>query len=269
VAYSFDGVAKTVTLSSPTSSLTFTTNDLYSRAVDWVQSGDGAGYEFPFATVGGEPIGSGQSAGFFLFLGQSWTIIIPSGIDDVTVQGNLFRDPDDLTTNPLFTNSAGALVTIEKSVVALGYSTGGGGFTSSDRTTLNATATAVSSLNDLSAEQAEAAALAALTAFDPLVAADLDTIESNIGLLLDASYGDYTVDATANTGTIFKLDGTIGKVFDLLDENGNPASQGVHRRVGRIKLLNIIIIDNNPLHPVRVFISGVDDYSPMPLNEPR
>jgi len=137
VAYSFDGVAKTVTLSSPTSSLTFTTNDLYSRAVDWVQSGDGAGYIFPFETVGGEPIGSGQSAGFFLFLGQGWTIIIPSGIDAVTVQGNLFRDPDDLTSNPLFTNNAGALVNTQQSVVALGYSTGGGTFSSSDRALLS------------------------------------------------------------------------------------------------------------------------------------
>jgi hypothetical protein len=108
-----------------------------------------------------------------------------------------------------------------------------GGFTSSDRTTLNATATAVSSLNNLSAEQAEAAALAAIIAFDPLTADGIGTIEANIGLLLDASYGDYTVDATANTGTIFKLDGTIGKVFDLFDENDAPASQGVYKRVGR------------------------------------
>ena len=141
MAYSFDGVAKTITLSSPTNALTFTTNDLYSRGVDWVQSGDGAGYVFPFETVGGEPIGSGQSAGFFLFLGQGWTIVIPSGIDAVTVQGNLFRDPDDLTTNPLFTNNAGALVQVQQSVVALGYSTGGGTFSSSDRTLLNSAAT--------------------------------------------------------------------------------------------------------------------------------
>jgi hypothetical protein len=140
VAYAFDGINKTITLSSPISSLTFSNNDLYSRAVDWVADG-GSGFEFPFQkTVGGEGLGSGQTAGFYLFLGQGWTIIVPVGIDSVTVQGNFLRDPDDLSGAPLFTNSAGALITIESSVVALGYSTGGGGFTSSDRATLTTSA---------------------------------------------------------------------------------------------------------------------------------
>ena len=225
MAYSFDGVAKTVTLSSPTSSLTFTTNDLYSRAVDWVQSGDGAGYIFPFETVGGEPIGSGQSAGFFLFLGQGWTIIIPSGIDTVTVQGNLFRDPDDLTANPLFTNNAGALVNTQQSVVALGYSTGGGTFSSSDRALLSSANT-----------QATTAASNSGTLESRLTAeraTNLDAIPTIADDTAALARGDIEVDSDTNTLTLRKPDGTILITYNLTDADDVATLVGALQRTAQ------------------------------------
>jgi hypothetical protein len=153
--------------------------------------------------------------------------------------------------NPTYTDATGDFPFVEVSGVKIVYSTtrngtiqqiasgDAGGFTGSDRTTLNATATAISALNDLSAEQAEAAALAAITAFDPPTADDLGTIESNIGLILAQATiarkgitNRHKIDAAANTGTLYDDDGTTPLyVFALLDSSGTAASTGVFERV--------------------------------------
>jgi hypothetical protein len=113
-----------------------------------------------------------------------------------------------------------------------------GAFTEDDRTTISAIESAIAALNNLSAEQAAAAALAAITTFDPLTADDLGTIESNIGLILAQATiarkgvtNRHKVDATANTGTLYDDDGTTPLyVFDLLDSSGTATSTGVFER---------------------------------------
>lgn len=124
MGFSFNGLTKKITLTSGTT--TFSTNAIYSRWKDWVLAGN-AKWLPAFTGLGGEPIGGGLTAGFYLFLTNGWSII-PDDVDHtLTVQGNLVRSPDDLSGEPIFQPvSSDVLIIQQSSVVAIGYSTGGG-----------------------------------------------------------------------------------------------------------------------------------------------
>ena len=124
--YQFDGNAKTITILG-TGEVEITANDLYSRWVDWVQSGVGAGFDEVVSAIGGERIDDrGRTSGVYVFIGLGWSLVVPSSITTLTVEGNVTRDPDDTSGAPLYINQGAAMIIREVSVVALGYSTGGG-----------------------------------------------------------------------------------------------------------------------------------------------
>ena len=124
--YQFDGSTKTITILG-SGEVEITANDIYSRWVDWVQSGLGAGFDEVIKTIGGESIGGGLTSGVYVFLGLGWSLVVPSSITTLIVEGNVARDPDDTSGAPLYINQGAAMIIREVSVVALGYSTMGGG----------------------------------------------------------------------------------------------------------------------------------------------
>lgn len=82
MAYTFDGINKTITLDSPggtasPSTINLDVIDLYSRWKDWVVQSDNSKYYEAFSTVGGDPIGGGQSISAYIFLQNEWKIKPP------------------------------------------------------------------------------------------------------------------------------------------------------------------------------------------------
>jgi len=123
MGYIFDGLSRRITLTAGTSQ--FSTNDLYSRWKDWVIAGN-ARWLAAFSTSGGEAIGQGQTAGFYLFLDNGWSIV-PASVSELTIFGNLLRFPGDISNVPIFQGIVGNIKIIQQtSSVAIGYSTGGG-----------------------------------------------------------------------------------------------------------------------------------------------
>jgi hypothetical protein len=146
MAYTFNGPAKTITIGG-TGAVTVTANDIYSRWVDWVHTGVGAGYDEVMRASGGEDTGRGFDSGVYVFLGFGWSLVVPAIITTLTVQGNVARDPRDASGQPLLINQGAALVILEVSAVALGYSSGDGGFTSGDRASLQSTRDRILDMN--------------------------------------------------------------------------------------------------------------------------
>jgi hypothetical protein len=81
LAYTFDGDAKTITLSTGTTS--FSWGDAYSRWKDWANS-DGPWASFAFHAIGGDDLGGGVRAGDYYFLQPGWTIV-PQDADHVLI----------------------------------------------------------------------------------------------------------------------------------------------------------------------------------------
>lgn len=98
MSYTFDGINKTITLASPggtasPSTINLDVIDLYSRWKDWVLLSDNSKYYEAFITVGGEPIGGGQSISSYIFLTNGWKIKPPE--EDCVINtsnGNLASD---------------------------------------------------------------------------------------------------------------------------------------------------------------------------------
>jgi hypothetical protein len=87
MAYVFDGLAKTITLTAGTTA--FGSQDLYSRWKDWVLEGN-ASFSNAFEAFGGNELGGSLLAGDYYFLQEGWTII-PQDADHVLqVAGNLY-----------------------------------------------------------------------------------------------------------------------------------------------------------------------------------
>ncbi len=124
MGYTFNGETRRITLTNGTTQ--FVTNDLYSRWKDWVLAGNSKWLR-AFETDGGNPIGGGLTTGFYLFLANGWSIVPWNSNHTLTVVGNLLRSPDDLSGVPIFQQvAANVLIQQQTSVVAIGYSTGGG-----------------------------------------------------------------------------------------------------------------------------------------------
>lgn len=118
MAYTFNGVAKTITLSSGTVTLDLV--DLHSRWKDWVLSGN-AQYAQAFKAIGGDI----PAIPLYLFLLNGWRIVpqsanhvlsVTNGILEVDGGGEPFVDP---------AGSFAIRINRQAPGIAIGYSTSG------------------------------------------------------------------------------------------------------------------------------------------------
>lgn len=125
MAYTFDGVAKTITLTAQT---VMSVRDVYSRWVDWVITSDNTKFLPAFATLGGDAIdpGAGTSVPIYAFLTNGWRIRPQESSHTLTVNDGILLvqgggDP--------FLNTLGSFVVrinYQQPVQAITVSTGGG-----------------------------------------------------------------------------------------------------------------------------------------------
>ena len=126
MAYTFNGVAKTITLTAQT---VMSVRDVYARWVDWLTVSDNAKYLPAFSTVGGDVIdpAAGTAVPIYAFLENGWrirpeesshTLAVTGGILLVTGGGDPFLNP---------TGSFTVRVNYQQPVQAITVATGGGG----------------------------------------------------------------------------------------------------------------------------------------------
>lgn len=149
MTYTFNGATKRIVLSTGTTAVDL--EDLYSRWKDWVLTSDNSKYLQAFRTVGKDPDGEGGFTGSYIFIMNGWSITPQSASHTLTLNGNLFRDADDLSGEPLVQTVPTYTINIilARSSLAQGIDTGGGGFTSSDRSVLAAIQEIAQDLRDL------------------------------------------------------------------------------------------------------------------------
>lgn len=102
MAYTFDGVAKTITLTAQTA---VSVRDVYARWVDWLVISDNMKYPPAFTSVGGETIdaGTGTTVPAYVFLQNGWRIRPEESSHTLTVGGGilLVAGGGDPFLNPL------------------------------------------------------------------------------------------------------------------------------------------------------------------------
>lgn len=118
MAYTFNGVAKTITLSSGTVTLDLV--DLHSRWKDWVLAGN-AKYAPAFSTIGGES----PKIPLYLFLSNGWKIVPQSANHVLAVTNGILETDDD--SNPFVNPAGGYSIQIDREApgIAIGYSSTG------------------------------------------------------------------------------------------------------------------------------------------------
>lgn len=87
----FDGPNKIITIVNGETEID-AQRDLYSAWKRWVLINDNAKYLQAFRTVGGDPIGAGQTVSAYFFLLNGWRVRSWEGDHFLTVDGNLFVD---------------------------------------------------------------------------------------------------------------------------------------------------------------------------------
>ena len=105
MGYQFDGTNKLIILTAGT--LSASAVDIYSRWKDWVLVSDDSKYLNAFLTVGGDPIGPGQTVAPYIFLNttEGWKIRPQEATHELRIAGNLYSlDP----VQTLFTSTLGA-----------------------------------------------------------------------------------------------------------------------------------------------------------------
>ena len=129
MSYTFDGVDSLIILPAATPSINV--QDMYSRWKEWTLVGDNSKYAPAFTTIGGDPIGGGQSVAAYIFLNTTagWRIRPSEANQQLAFTGNLYSVDPSL---PLFVSTLGSFtvtVTIERSSSSLsvGGSTGTAG----------------------------------------------------------------------------------------------------------------------------------------------
>jgi hypothetical protein len=124
MSYTFDGANKLIII---TGTATFTAADLYSRWKDWVQTSDNSKYVSAFRSVGGDPIGPGQTVApyFFLNTTDGWRIRPNESSHELRISGNLYSEDSTLS---MFVPTLGAYtvtIVIERSSAAIAVTVGG------------------------------------------------------------------------------------------------------------------------------------------------
>jgi hypothetical protein len=119
----FDGVNKLISTQNNVD--TFSTIDLYSAWKLWVQESDNSKFVEAIFTIGGEPIGGGQSVSpyFFLNTPAGWRMQAYGRDHELKIVGNLFSVDSSL---PIFIPTVGytVLIAIERSSSALDIGSG-------------------------------------------------------------------------------------------------------------------------------------------------
>jgi hypothetical protein len=87
----FDGPNKIITIVTSETEIDVQ-RDLYSAWKRWVTINDNSKYLQAFRTVGGDPIGVGQTVSAYFFLLNGWRVRSWEGDHFLTVNGNLFVD---------------------------------------------------------------------------------------------------------------------------------------------------------------------------------
>lgn len=112
----FDGLNKKIYVAPGVSTIEVK-KDLYSNWKEWVRLYDNAKFLPAFRTIGGDPVGAGQTAGDIYFLINGWQIIVQ---EPISVTGVLYHD-DPI---PVYVITGGGSVTSTVSglVQNLGFS---------------------------------------------------------------------------------------------------------------------------------------------------
>jgi hypothetical protein len=218
MAYTFDGLTRTITLTSGTTTLEVP--DLYSRWKDWVLISDNSKWPEAFSSVGGDPIdpGSGTSVPPYIFLQNDWkvrpqeanhTLNVIDGI--LLVEGG--GDP--------FLNTLGSFVVrvnYQQPVQAITVATGGGGGLTQSQVAeavWNATLASYNNPGSAGAAQNQIATLVTLA-----------------NTLLKYQRNRTKVDQNAYTLTVYDDDGTTPiRIFDLRNFAGLPSLTEVAERI--------------------------------------
>lgn len=225
MGYTFDGPTRVISLTSGT--VAADVRDLYSRWKDWV--GSGAAQWLPaFATVGGEPVGTGVFITTYLFLTNGWRVRPQEAEHRLEVTGGvlLTDDGDDPILPTLGTYNV--LVQYAQPIKTETVATGG--------VDVNALAaalwaligpsgnTALESLETAAAE-AEAAAAGVL-----VVDGKVDTIAADVAVLRQMESGRWRI---VDNQMIFYADDGVTplRTFDLKDADGVPTMTDVFERV--------------------------------------
>jgi hypothetical protein len=121
--YTFNGATRRIILDPGTVQLDLI--DLYSRWLDWARVNPQ--FLQAFRVSGGDPDGTGGFTGRYIFLMNGWTIVPQSANHTLNAIGNLYRDPDDTSGNPLVSPVAGYTVNVifNRSAQAQGISISG------------------------------------------------------------------------------------------------------------------------------------------------
>lgn len=127
MGYSINGITKTITLTTGTTSVSV--RDLWSRWVDWFLTGDNSKYLPAFQTVGGDDIDAteGTKIPIYSFLQNGWKIKPQEANHTLTINDGILLvngggDP--------FINTTGAYtvrINYQQPVQAISFSSGGGG----------------------------------------------------------------------------------------------------------------------------------------------
>jgi hypothetical protein len=109
----FDGVAKTITIGSNTSSINVKT-DIYSSWKEWLQLRDNGKFLPAIRVSGGDPIGGGNFTGDVYFLINGWRIIIDHSCNiDGVIYSDDYPSPFIQTEGTqIVTNKVSSLVTV-------------------------------------------------------------------------------------------------------------------------------------------------------------
>ena len=127
MGYSINGITKTITLTTGTTSVSV--RDLWSRWVDWFLTGDNSKFLPAFQTVGGDDIDAteGTKIPIYSFLQNGWKIKPQEANHTLTINDGILLvngggDP--------FINTIGAYtvrINYQQPVQAISFSSGGGG----------------------------------------------------------------------------------------------------------------------------------------------
>lgn len=213
MSYTFDGANKLIILNGTS---TFTVKDLYSRWKDWVQTSDNSKYVYAFRSVGGDPIGTGQTVAPYIFLNTTdgWRIRPYESSHELRITGNLYSEDSSLS---MFVPTVGAYtvtVIIERSSAAIAVTVGGvdqatvqaaltaQGYTASRATKIDNLDVAVSTVALTSQQQTMLLEIYKLLGLDPtkpLIVSDTSRTVSGAGItqtIVEGPAGTFTITRT-------------------------------------------------------------------------
>lgn len=197
--YNFNGSTRTVGLTETSLDVL----DMYREWKEWARSGGGvnSGRLFAFYNIGGEPTVNPRAIAITVFITNGWSIV-PMDINHVlSVDGNLYRDPDDNSGAPIFADRPGRTILIDKESSSLAQalyisSTGGGsGLTPVQVSSASITAIASAVTNSTQATQIdELHKIQGLQPASPLIVTPTSRQAGDISQTIDESGNTVTVE---------------------------------------------------------------------------